>query len=111
MKKTEKKEKSILKYILVILIIILITMISFIGIYVNKNGNYKNIVSNYSLAMELEGNRTITLNIKVRLYFPQELDYIIKKSNLCSMYLHCIKISSIIYLKYIFLHNEKAATK
>ncbi len=60
MKKTKNKGK-ILKIILVVLIVILISMISFVGIYAKRNGNYKNLITNYKLGMELEGTRTLIL--------------------------------------------------
>lgn len=60
MKETLKKEGKF-KYVIAVLIVILITLISYIGIYVSKNGNYQNIIENYKLSMELEGNRTIIL--------------------------------------------------
>lgn len=61
MKETLKKEEGKIKIIIAILIVILISLISFIGIYINKNGNYNDIIEDYKLAMELEGNRTVIL--------------------------------------------------
>lgn len=60
MKETVKKEGKF-KIIIAILIVILISLISFVGIYINKNGNYSDIIQDYKLAMELEGNRTVLL--------------------------------------------------
>lgn len=60
MKKTVKNGKKF-KIIIAVLIVILISLISFIGIYAKKNGNYKNIVEDYILGMELKGNRTLIL--------------------------------------------------
>ena len=60
MKKTEKKQNN-LKVLVVILLVILLSLISFVGIYVKKNGNYKDIIKNYDLGMELVGNRTLIL--------------------------------------------------
>lgn len=61
MKETLKKEEGKIKIIIAILIVILISLISFVGIYIKKNGNYSDIIEDYKLAMELEGNRTVIL--------------------------------------------------
>lgn len=55
--------KQNLNKILVILIIIAISLISFIGIYSKKDGRYQNILSDYTLGMNLKGYRTITLSV------------------------------------------------
>ena len=47
----------------------------------NSKYNHATQINNVNYYYTDGNNNTITLNIKVRLYFPQELDYIIKKSN------------------------------
>ena len=48
-----------LKIGLIILLIILVSVISFVGIYVQDKNSMKNILKEYSLGMDLEGNRTV----------------------------------------------------
>ena len=49
--------------LIIVLFIILICTISFGGIYVKKQGNYKNVLPEYNLGRDLKGSRIITLNV------------------------------------------------
>lgn len=53
--------KSKLKVILIALIAVILTLISFVGIYINKNGFFENIIKDYTLSKNLKGTREITL--------------------------------------------------
>lgn len=75
MKKTVSKNNEVLKIIITLLVIILISLISFVGIYIEKQGNYKNIVKDYSLGMNLKGNR------KVIFYPDDTTDTVTKDEN------------------------------
>lgn len=52
-----------LKVILIILCIVLLSLISFGGIFVQKTKNYKNILPDYLLGMDLSGARHISLTV------------------------------------------------
>ena len=47
-----------------VLIILLISIISFVGIYVQKQANMKNVIPDYKLGINLKGYRAISLDIK-----------------------------------------------
>lgn len=60
--KGRKKMKKV-KKLTIILAILLICLVSFIGIYIPKNNVVKNIVKNYSLAMNLNGYRELRMQV------------------------------------------------
>ena len=58
------KAQKILNILLMVLIILLISIISFVGIYVQKQANMKNVIPDYKLGINLKGYRAISLDIK-----------------------------------------------
>jgi len=56
-------KKSKLKLIIKILAILIISLISFVGIYVQKNNNIKNIIKGYDLTKDLSGYRQIIFEL------------------------------------------------
>lgn len=57
------KINRIVKTATIMLLIILVTIISFFGIYTQNKNQMSNIVKDYSLAMNLNGARTIKLKL------------------------------------------------
>ncbi len=69
--KLKKEKKAIetnklrgLRTILIILIIILLSLISFVGIYVKDKNKMSNVIPDFILGSDVEGNRVVQLNVE-----------------------------------------------
>lgn len=62
-KKTKNKNINTIKILTIVLLIILISMIGFFGIYAQEKNQMKNSVKDYSYAMDINGARTLKLQV------------------------------------------------
>ena len=54
-----KKGNKIIRNVITVLVVIVLSLIAFIGIYVEKNGVYQNLIPSFTYGMDIDGTREL----------------------------------------------------
>ena len=54
-----KKSNKIIRNVITVLAVIILSLIAFVGVYVEINGVYQNLIPSFNYGMEIEGTREL----------------------------------------------------